>query len=50
MPSLKLVAKERVGLRVSKRYDIDTPLHRLVGYTRVGQALQKEAGAAAGWN
>jgi len=42
MPSMKLVAKERVGPRVSKRYDIDTPLHRMLTIPGLAKRWRKK--------
>lgn len=42
MPTMKLVAKERVGPRVGKRYNIDTPLHRLLAIPGLAKRYRKK--------
>ncbi len=42
MPSMKLVAKERVGPRVSKRYNVDTPLQRLLARPELAKRYREK--------
>lgn len=42
MPSMKLIAKKRVGPRISKRYDIGTPLRRLLATPSLAKHWRKK--------
>lgn len=41
MPSMKLVAKERVGPRVRRKYSIDTPYNRVLAMTTLDECARR---------